>query len=229
MNLEAPPQDSPVVAIVGGSGKLGNALARRWAARGLPILIGSRDPANAARAAGLLSASGGPRVGSGTYAEVSAQADIIVVAVPAESQVETLRALAPVLAGKLVVDTTVPLVPPRVMRVQLPPEGSAAARAQSALGDGARLVSAFHNVPAHLLAQPDRIVECDVLVFGDDRASREQVVALAGQAGLRGLHAGPLVNAAAAEALTSTLIFMNKHYASAGTGIRITGLAPTAS
>jgi NADPH-dependent F420 reductase len=125
-------------------------------------------------------------------------------------------------AGKIVVDTTVPLVPPKVMRVQLPPEGSAAVRAQRLLGGGVTVVSAFHNVAAHKLAT-DEDIDCDVLVFGDDKAARAKVVSLANQAGLRGLHGGMLANSAAAEALTSVLIFINKTYSVDGAGIRITG------
>jgi NADPH-dependent F420 reductase len=115
------------------------------------------------------------------------------------------------------------------MRVQLPLEGSAAVRAQKLLGEGVTVVSAFHNVAAHKLAT-DAIVECDVLVFGDERAAREQVLRLVAQCGLRGLHGGALVNSAAAEALTSVLIFLNKTYAVDGAGVRITGqLTPPAA
>jgi hypothetical protein len=116
----------------------------------------------------------------------------------------------------------VPLVPPKVMRVQLPPEGSAAVIAQSLLGPGVRVVSAFHKVAAHKLAT-DEAVDCDVLVFGDDRKARDVVVAIAEACGLRGLHAGALANSTAAEALTSIIIFINKTYGVDGAGMRITG------
>ena len=66
-------------------------------------------------------------------------------------------------------------------------------------------------------------VACDVLVFGDDKAARATVVGLVRDCGLRGLHGGALVNSAAAEALTSILIFLNKTYAVDGAGIQITG------
>ena len=155
-------------------------------------------------------------------ADAAAQADLIIVTVPFAAQEATLADIQPHVAGKIVVDTTVPLVPPKVMRVQLPAEGSAAVRAQGLLGDGVTMVSAFHNVAAHKLAQ-DVDVGCDVLVFGDDKAARGKVVALADAMGLRGLHAGALVNSAAAEALTSILIFLNKTYRVDGAGIRITG------
>ena len=127
-------------------------------------------------------------------------------------------------AGKLIIDTTVPLVPPKVARVQMPASGCAALSARALLGDDARLVSAFHNVAAHKLNE-DGEVDCDVLIFGDAPADREIVVGLAAAAGLRGIHAGPLANSVAAEALTSILIGINKRYKVDGAGIRITGPA----
>ena len=149
--------------------------------------------------------------------------DIVIVTVPFAAQEATLADIAAHVAGKIVVDTTVPLVPPKVMRVQLPPEGSAAVRAQALLGEGVIVVSAFHNVAAHKLAKIGQDVDCDVLVFGDDKAARGRVVVLAGDMGLRGVHGGALANSAAAEALTSVLIFVNKTYQVDGAGIRITG------
>jgi 8-hydroxy-5-deazaflavin:NADPH oxidoreductase len=208
----------PAIAVIGGTGHLGAALARRLVAGGRRVLIGSRDAARARAAAEAL----GQDVGHGSNAEVAGRADVILVAVPFASQRATLEDIAPHVAGKIVVDTTVPLVPPRVMRVQLPPEGSAAVIAQSLLGPGVRVVSAFHNVAAHKLAT-DEAVDCDVLVFGDDRKARDVVVAIAEACGLRGLHAGALANSAAAEALTSVIIFINKTYGVDGAGMRITG------
>jgi len=191
------------IAVIGGSGSLGAALAGRWRAAGLKVIIGSR--------------SGTP------YAEAAASADIIVVTVPFAAQAEAMAQIAPHAVGKVVVDTTVPLVPPRVMRVQLPPEGSAAQRAQGLLGEGVKVISAFHNVAADKLAKPGE-VDCDCLVFGDARADRDVGVALARAAGLRGLHGGALANSAAPEALTSVIIFLNKTYSSDGAGVRITAL-----
>jgi NADPH-dependent F420 reductase len=210
------------VAIIGGTGELGSAIARRLALAGTPIVIGSRDATRAAAAAATLSAETGQSVAAGANADAAARADIIIVTVPFASQEATLRDIASAATGKIVVDTTVPLVPPKVMRVQLPPEGAAALRAQRILGEGVRVVSAFHNVAAHKLAT-DAVVECDVLVFGDDKSAREIVVQIVETCGLRGLHAGALANSAAAEALTSILIFLNKHYAVDGAGLRITG------
>lgn len=212
----------PLLGVVGGTGHLGAALARRWAKAGYEIVIGSRDAQKAAAAAAALGAELGLQIRSGDNRSVAEQADLVIVTVPFSSQSAILQEIRPAVAGKIVVDTTVPLVPPKVMRVQLPPEGCAANRAQALLGSDVRLVSAFHNVAAHKLAT-DQTVECDVLVFSDDKAARTVVVELADAAGLRGLHAGALANAAAAEALTSILIFMNRNYSVDGAGIRITG------
>ena len=210
--------ESATVAVVGGTGKLGAAIARRLAKAGRRVIIGSRSAESAQNAANAL----GFGLTGMANADAAAAGDIVIVTVPFAAQEETLAEIAPHVAGKIVVDTTVPLVPPKVMRVQLPAEGSAAVRAQRLLGDGMTIVSAFHNVAAHKLATDDD-VGCDVLVFGDDKSAREKVIELAGQAGLRGLHGGALANSAAAEAMTSILIFINKTYAADGAGIQITG------
>jgi NADPH-dependent F420 reductase len=206
------------IAVVGGTGKLGAAIARRLAKAGCNVVIGSRSVEGARKVAGDL----GFGLTGAANADASAMCDIVIVTVPFAAQESTLAEIGPFVAGKIVVDTTVPLVPPKVMRVQLPPEGSAAVRAQRLLGGSVTIVSAFHNVAAHKLAT-DEDIDCDVLVFGDDKAARAKVVALANQAGLRGLHGGMLANSAAAEALTSILIFINKTYSVDGAGIRITG------
>jgi NADPH-dependent F420 reductase len=216
--------DKPTLAIIGGTGTLGSGLARRLAAAGYAIVLGSRSAEKAAEAARALSAPAeveAPR-GAGN-AEAAKAGDVVLVTVPWASQAAILEEIAPHVAGKLVVDATVPLVPPRVARVQLPPEHSAALTAQKRLGAGVRVVAAFHNVAGHKL-QTDEAIDCDVLVFGDDPKDREVVLGLAKAAGLRGVHAGPLANSVAAEALTSVLIGINRNYKVDGAGIRITGI-----
>lgn len=212
----------PLLGVVGGTGKLGAALARRWARAGHDVMIGSRDAGKAAEFASRLGAELGRPIMGGGNREVAERAGIVVVTVPFAAQQQTLLEIRDVVQNKLVIDTTVPLVPPRVMRVQMPAEGSAAARAQAALGEHVRLVTAFHSVAAHKLAT-DEEVACDVMVFGDDKAARQQAVDLATAAGLRGIHAGGLANSVAAEALTSILIFVNKTYSVDGAGIQFTG------
>jgi NADPH-dependent F420 reductase len=206
------------IAVVGGTGNLGSALAGRLKKAGYEVVIGSRDADSASAAATAL----GEGIRGMTNADAAKAGDIVIVTVPFAAQEGTLADIAPHVAGKIVVDTTVPLMPPKVMRVQMPAEGSAAVRAQRLLGEGAIMVSAFHNVAAHKLAT-DADVGCDVLVFGDDKAARNVIVQMTNAIGLRGLHAGALVNSAAAEAMTSILIFLNKTYRVDGAGIRITG------
>ncbi len=208
----------PVIAVLGGTGAEGSGLAARWARAGYRVLVGSRDAARAAEAASAFGAEGMDN------AAAASACDIAVLTVPYAAQRPTLEALRDALQGKILIDVTVPLVPPKVMRVQMPPEGSAAKIAQAVLGDGVRVVSAFQNVSAEHLADGEHAIDCDVLIAGDDPAARAEAVALADAAGLRGIEAGPLDNAAAAEALTSLLIWMNRRYKSAGTGIRITGI-----
>lgn len=208
---------------------MGTGLAMRLARAGFDLSIGSRVAERAAEAARALAELTVARGISGTdNVSSAAGADIVFVTVPFASQRQTLVEIAPVVQGKIVVDTTVPLVPPKVARVQLPPEGSAAAIAAEVLGNDVRLLSGFHNVSAHKLQQ-DGNPGCDVLIFGDNIQAREQVVDLTNQLDIRGLHGGPLDNAVAAEAMTSLLIAINKRYkVSDGAGIQITGI-PAAS
>lgn len=214
--------DTRNIAVIGGTGQLGAAIARRLAKAGKSIIIGSRDPVKAEAAARQLGAELGCEVAFGGNVAAADAAEVVILTVPFASQRTTLEDIRASVAGKIVVDTTVPLMPPKVMRVQLPPEGSAAQRAQDILGETVRVVSAFHNVAAHKLIT-DALVDCDVLVFGDDKSAREAVVSLVDACGLRGLHGGVLANSAAAEALTSVLIFLNKNYSVDGAGVRITG------
>ncbi len=214
-------QSKPTIAVIGGTGNLGAALARRWAKAGFRVVIGSRDAERAATVAGEMVEQGWWLSGAANR-DAAADGDVVVVAVPFASHEAIYREIAPVTGGKIVVDATVPLVPPKVARVQLPAEGCAALRARGMLGDDTELVSAFHNVAAHKLAT-DEDVGCDVLIFGDSKAARIRVADLVSALGLRGIHGGPLANSAAAEALTSVLIFINRAHGADGAGIRITG------
>jgi hypothetical protein len=215
----------PRLAIIGGTGDLGTGLARRWAKAGYAIVIGSRTAEKAAAAAAELAAlAAGPKPVGLANAEAANAAHVVVLTVPFASAAPTLDEIGAGCQGKLLVDTTVPLVPPRVARVQLPPEGCAAVAAQLRLGSGVRVVSAFHNVAAAKLKQADMALDCDVLVFGDKAEDREVAIALAHALGVRGLHAGPLANSAAAEALTSVIIGINRTYKVDGASIRITGV-----
>jgi NADPH-dependent F420 reductase len=215
-------ESTETIAVVGGTGELGSALARRLVRSGRKVIIGSRTAERAIAAARDLSGEVGSEVKGDSNGTAAREAGIVLVAVPYAAQSGTLQEIRAFVQGKIVIDTTVPLVPPKVMRVQLPPEGSAAVIAQRILGSEVRVISAFHNVAARKLAAAGD-VDCDILVFGDDKAAREIAVQLIRSCGLRALHGGALANSAAAEALTSVLIFLNKTYSVEGAGIRITG------
>jgi NADPH-dependent F420 reductase len=212
------------IAVIGGTGHLGKGIARRLARAGHEVTIGSRSSEKGEAIASEV----GHGVKGAANDEAAEGKDVVIVTVPYENQEATLRQIRDKVGNAIVVDTTVPLVPPKVMRVQLPAAGSAAAEAREHLGPDIRLVTAFHNVSAHIL-DSDAKVECDVLAFSDDIEARNTVISLIGEMELRGLSGGTLGNSAAAEALTSLLIYMNKTYKADGSGIRFTGLttAPT--
>ncbi len=218
------------IAVLGGTGHEGRGLAMRWAAAGHPVIIGSRDAERARAAAEALMGQAAGSSITGTDNRTAAErCDIAVLTVPYAAHRETLDRVRNALRHKILVDVTVPLMPPKVARVQLPPETSAAMAAQVFLGPEVRVVSAFQNVSAHLLETVDSPVDCDVLVCGDDKEARDIVVALAGAAGMRGIHGGVLANSVAAEALTSVLIFINGRYKTKAAGIRFTGIADVPS
>lgn len=206
------------IAVIGGTGALGKGIARRLVKAGHDVTIGSRSAEKAQVTAEELGAAG-----YAANADAASGKDVVIVTVPHSSQGDTLALIKDKVGDAIVVDTTVPLVPPKVMRVQLPSEGSAAMQARGHLGPDVKLVTAFHNVSAHHL-DSDHAIDCDVLVFSDDIEARKTVVDLCPGMGLRGLSGGSLGNSAAAEALTSILIYMNKTYKADGAGIRFTNL-----
>ena len=222
-------ESRPLIAIIGGTGALGVGLARRWAAAGYAVLLGSRSRDKAEAAARLIEPTNeGPAVQGMDNLSAAQAADIVVLAVPFANHDSVLDEIRDLVSGKIVVDAVVPLVPPKVSVAQLPALGSAGAIADARLGDRARVVSAFHNVSASKLQQSG-VIDCDVLVFGNDPEARDIVIALAEALGTRGIDGGPIANAVAAEALTAILIGINKRYKVKGAGIRITGFGAASS
>jgi len=221
--VEATSHGRPTLAIIGGTGALGTGLAMRWAGAGYPVVLGSRSSEKAKAAArDIEPGNGAPPVRGDDNLGAARAGDIVVIAVPFSSHDAILDEIGDAVVGKIVVDAVVPLVPPRVSLVQLPAQGSAAQIAHERIGDTARVVSAFHNVGAAKL-RAGGAVDCDVLVFGNDRSARDSVIALAEAIGTRGIDGGPIANSVAAEALTSILIGINRRYKVDGAGLRITG------
>ncbi len=214
-----------MLAVLGGTGAEGFGLAVRWAAAGYDVTLGSRVAERAAEKAAELAAMGtGWRVQGLENLAAAERAEIVALTVPYGAHQATLAAVRAALQGKILIDVTVPLVPPKVSRVQLPAGKSAGEEAQALLGDGVRVVSAFQNISASHLVDLQHEIDCDVLVCGDDADAREAVVRLAAAAGMAAWHAGPLANAVAVESLTPVLISLNRRYKVPNSGIRITGI-----
>jgi NADPH-dependent F420 reductase len=212
------------VAVLGGTGKEGKGLAYRWAKAGYKVNIGSRDAAKAQAAAKelLVLLEGEAYVEGMTNQEAAEKSNIVVLTVPYSAHKDTLESVKADLKGKILVDVTVPLVPPKVSTVQMPAAGSAAQEARQIVGEDVQVCAAFQNIShEHLLENED--VECDVLVTGTSKEARTEVIKLVEAAGLTGWDAGPLENSVVVEGLTSVLIGINKKYGSTHAGIRITG------
>jgi 8-hydroxy-5-deazaflavin:NADPH oxidoreductase len=211
------------IAVIGGTGELGSGLARLWSAAGYPVIIGSRAKERAISTAEQLAVQIGTSVSGDDNCGAAHIAEVVALCVPYSNHDSIIAEIAPVMAGKILVDAVVPLVPPKVSVVHLPPAGSPALAAQRQLGAEVRVAAAFHNVSARKLHDGHK-ADCDVLVFSDDAQVRAQVIRLADVIATRGVDGGALANAVAAEALTSVLIAINRRYKVAGAGIRITGL-----
>jgi NADPH-dependent F420 reductase len=213
------------IAIVGGIGREGRGLALRWARKGHHVALGSRDRRRAeARAAELAALGGDGTIVGGDHGWAIAQAEVVVLTVPYAAHDETLRAIAPGLAGRLLIDITVPLRPPAVHCVHLPAGQAAALEAQAILGEATPVVAALHHVSSLQLGDPEQFLDGDVLVCTDSDAARATAMALIADLGARTLDAGPLRNAIPLEALTPVLIHLNKRYRGNGAGIRFVGV-----
>ena len=214
----------PVIAILGGSGDLGGGLALRWATAGYEVIIGSRTEEKATAAAEELNARNLPIPARAMANEAAAAAgEVVVMTVPFANHQSTLEAIHTAVQGKIFIDVTVPLMPPKVGTVQMPEGGSACIQAQAFLGDEVKVVSAYQNVAAAHLNDLDHAPDCDVLVCGNNKDACALVVSLTEAAGMKGWHAGPIANSVVAEAMTSVLITLNRRYKIPGAGFSITG------
>lgn len=212
------------LAIIGGTGNLGYGLALRFANAGHQVTIGSRSSERAEQAAAEANQALGRELITGAAnGSASAQGEIVIVAVPFEAQEATLLSIREQVAGKVVVDATVPLAPGDITRTAMPEEGSAAERAQRLLPD-ARVVGAFHHVGAKALTKLDKPVDTDVMVCGDDVSAKESVIGLMEALGTRGIDCGGLHQAQVLERITPLLIGLNIRYKRRHTGVRVTGL-----
>lgn len=214
------------LGIIGGTGKEGSGLAYRWAMAGHKVIIGSRQVEKALTAVEILREKIGEQevdLSGMSNPEAVNACDIAVLTVPFAAHAATLEGLKEELQGKLLIDVSVPLVPPKVTKVQMPPEGSAALQAKAILGPDVQVVDAFQTVSFERLLSGEEI-DCDVLVAGGNKESREIVIGLAEDMGLNAWDAGVIENTVVVEGLTSILIGLNIKYKVDSAGVRITGI-----
>ncbi|MBI2902755.1 MAG: NADPH-dependent F420 reductase [Candidatus Methylomirabilis oxyfera] len=213
------------IGILGGTGREGTALALRWAASGEDVIIGSREEQRAVAAADQLNRTMGKiTIRGASNRQAAEEAEVVVLTVPASAHLATLKEVREALRGKLVIDATVSLDPDAPGRLSSANHRSAIEEAQEFLGAGINVVAAFQNVSYRLLREPNRKIDCDVLVCGDDPEARQIAMALVEKAGLRALDAGPAHYARTVEGLTPLLLELNRRYKTKEAGIRITGL-----
>jgi len=223
--METPMQIKSTISIIGGTGKEGKGLAYRWALAGHSVIIGSRVIEKAEEAAteiNQLTKAVIPVRGM-VNEEAAKIGEIIAVSVPYVAHIPTLQVIKGNCTGKIVIDVCVPLVPPKVTKVQMPKDGSAGQEAQNYLGLECKVVSAFHNISYDRLLNNEPI-DCDVLVCGSDKDAKRVVLELVKDAGMRGWDAGPIENSVIPEGLTSVLIGINKQFGVVASGIQITGV-----
>ena len=215
------------VAVIGGTGKEGSGLAMRWVRSGYRVVIGSRSAQKAQERAGELNSQLG-ETGLITGAEnldAAREGDLVVLTVPYDAQREILDSIRPALEGKILINVGVPINADRPSQVRVLPCGSSSLEAQDQLGASVRVVAAFQNISAEYFGDPERPIDCDVLVCGDDAEAKVATMRLAEGAGLVAYDAGPLKNSIVVEGLTPILLGINKRYHSRLAGIRITGVA----
>lgn len=213
------------LAIIGGTGKQGTALAARFAKAGVPILIGSRDAQRGADAADALNARLNLRNISGTSnREAARRSDIVLLSVPYDGMQPILQDLQDAVQDKIVINIASSLDPEKKTRAKIPAEGSITAEVQNFFGEGTRVVAAFQNISPEKLESEDATIDSDVLVCGGDKEAREKVIALCAQAGIDAFDVGVLANAVAVETLTAVLIAVNVKYKVKGAGIRLTSV-----
>lgn len=213
------------IAVLGGTGKEGKGLAYRWAKAGLEVVIGSRQLEKAQTAADELNLllSGNRKVVGMENDKAAVWCDLAVLTVPFQAHLAMLETVKDGLVGKILVDVTVPLVPPKITKVQMPEAGSATMEAQKFLGEGVSVVCAFQNISYERLLNDDE-VDCDVIVCGTGKDNRTIVIDLVEKAGMVGWDGGVIENSVVVEGLTSILLGLNRQFEGKAAGIKISGI-----
>jgi len=225
MSNQTVPNPNPSLAIIGGTGKEGSAIAARFAKAGVRTLIGSRDAMKAQATASNLNAQFTIKNVEGyTNREATAKADIVLLAVPYDGMKPILEDIRPAAAGKVIINIASSLDAEKKSRARINPAGSIAAEIQAFFGEATKVVDAFQNISPEQLEKFDEKIETDVLVVGADRETRDMVIALIKKVGIDAFDAGMIQNAVIVETMTAALIAINIRYKIRGAGIRLVGV-----
>ncbi|MFB3887865.1 MAG: NADPH-dependent F420 reductase [Candidatus Bathyarchaeia archaeon] len=219
---------NPSLAIIGGTGKEGSAIAMRFAKAGVRTIIGSRDAMKAQNTAAVINGKFGIKNVEGyTNREATAKADVVLLAVPYDGMKPILEDIKPAAAGKVIINIASSLDAEKKSRARINPAGSIAMEIQTFFGEGTKVVDAFQNISPEQLEKFDEKIETDVLVVGADRDTREMVIGLIKKVGIGAFDAGMIQNAVVVETMTAALISINIRYKVKGAGIRIIGVPRT--
>jgi NADPH-dependent F420 reductase len=214
----------PIVAIIGGTGKEGSTLARRFAKAGVRTLIGSRDAEKARRMATDINKMFNTKVVEGySNCEAADKAQVVAITLPYFCMMDMLAEIKRCVEGKIVINLASSLDPEKKSRAKLNPHGSITQEAQDFLGENVKVIAAFQNIAPEQLESLGK-VETDVLVCGGDREARDTVICLVRTIGMEAYDIGAIQNAVVVETLTAALIAINIRYKVRGAGIHIVGI-----
>lgn len=204
------------IAILGGTGPQGQGLAMRFALAGVEVALGSRDTLRAQEIANHLNQTLQQHQqpyqaiqGMDNISATEASEQFVLLAVPFNGHDATLKTIQSVLSGKILVDVVVPLAEGNPRAYAPPKAGSATEQAQNLLGEQVKVVGALHNVSAHTLNNLTTLINCDVLVCGDDQVAKDETIALVGKLNIQAYDGGPSTSARCIEAITPILIRLN--------------------
>ncbi len=216
------------LAVIGGTGSEGSAIAARFAKAGVRVLIGSRDAMKAQNTANIINTKFGSKNVEGySNRDAATKADVVLLSIPYDGMKPILEDLKTAVQGKIVINIASSLDPERKSRAKLNPKGSITAEVQEFFGEGTKVVAAFQNISPEQLEKFDSKIETDVLVCGGDKEAREAVVAMIRKTGIEAFDAGVLANAVVVETMTAVLIYINIKYKMKGAGISLVGVPRT--
>jgi NADPH-dependent F420 reductase len=217
--------NKPSIAIIGGTGKEGFAIATRFARAGFRTIIGSRSSEKAINVAYNLNTQFNIITAEGaTNRDATAKADVVLLAVPYDGMKPILEDIKPVASGKTIINIASSLDAVKKSRARINPAGSIAMEIQNFFGADVKVIDAFQNISPEQLEKFDEKIETNVLVVGADRETRDSIIGLIKKIGIDAYDAGAIENAVVVETMTAALIAINIRYKIKGAGIQLIGV-----